>query len=190
MIWPAEAIDHFIDPITASGYKIRVYHPGDESSFLRLMVAGEFDRWDDEKLQFNMGKIVPGGWFFAVETRSNDIVGTAMCIHNYTGTAPFVGDLGWLACAPVHRGHGLGYSLTAHVTNRFHQAGYANIQLHTEYYRLPAIKTYLRIGYQPVMYSSDMNGLWMEVCDQIDWEFTPEVWPKSAHPYPKFFGKT
>jgi hypothetical protein len=37
--------------------------------------------------------------------------------------------------------------------------GYTRIQLHTEYYRLPAVKTYLRLGYLPVIHSQEMYFL-------------------------------
>lgn len=113
-----------------------------------------------------------------METASESIVGTAMCLHNYSGSTPFTGDVGWLACDPGHRGRGLGYSLTASVTARFLRAGYARIQLHTEYYRLPAVKIYLSLGYLPVIYSREMVSLWQEICEQIGWEFTPDAWPR------------
>jgi len=176
MVWPPDKLDQVIQPLTASGYAIRVYRPGDEAAFLALMAKMDFDPWDTEKLQYNMAKIIPDGWFFAVETGSERIVGTAMCLHNYTNKMPFTGDVGWLACEPSHRGHGLGYSLLAYVTNRFLSAGYKRIQLHTEYYRLPAIKTYLKQGYLPVLETDEMKEMWREVCSQLGWEFTPERW--------------
>jgi len=132
MVWPSDKLDGVIQPNTAPGYTIRVYRPGDEAAFLALMEQMDFDPWDGEKLQYNMAKIIPAGWFFAVETESERIVGTAMCLHNYSHKTPFTGDVGWLACVPAHRGRGLGYSLLAHVTNRFLSAGYTRIQLHTE----------------------------------------------------------
>ena len=179
MVWPRNKLGGFIEPNTAPGYVIRTYRPGDEAPFLSLMAEADFDRWDDKKLRYNMSRIIPDGWFFAVETAPEIIVGTAMCLHNYSGSTPFTGNVGWLACDSGHRGHGLGYSLTAHVTNRFLSAGYARIQLHTEYYRLPAVRTYLKLGYLPVMYSQEMYSLWQEVCEQIGWEFTPDTWPRS-----------
>jgi mycothiol synthase len=124
-----------------------------------------------------MAKIIPEGWFFAIENESHSATGTAMCLHNYTGKTPFAGDVGWLACDSRHRGHGLGYSLTAYATNRFLSAGYTKIQLHTESWRLPAIKTYLKLGYLPVVCDQAVYYLWEKVCRQINWEFSPDTWP-------------
>ena len=185
MIWPSDRLGESIEPDTAPEYVIRTYQPGDEVFFLSLMAKMDFDPWDEEKLHYNMSRVLPDGWFFAIETASETLVGTAMCLHNYTDNTPFTGDVGWLACDSNHRGRGLGYALIAHVTNRFLRAGYSRIQLHTEYYRLPAAKTYLKVGYLPVMYAPEMYSLWQEICTQLGWEFTPDVWPVDADgPHP------
>lgn len=178
MVWLPNAPIAHIEPQTAAGYRIRTYQEGDESAFLSLMADGEFGPWDEEKLHFNMARILPDGWFFAVEERSLQIVGTAMCLHNYTGHTPFTGDVGWVVCTPSHRGHGLGYALSAQVTNRFLDAGYKLIQLHTEHYRLPAIKTYLKLGYSPLLGPPAVNELWQDVCETLGWPFTPDSWPR------------
>ena len=176
MILPQGLTNRPVDPRTDCRYIIRTYRQGDELTFLSLMAKVDFDPWNNEKLQYNMGKIIPEGWFFATEKGSEKMVATAMCLHNYSGNAPFTGDVGWLACDPGHRGRGLGHSLTAYITNRFIDAGYSKIQLHTEYYRLPAIKIYLKIGYLPVLYSPEVYSIWQEVCEQIGWAFTPDKW--------------
>ncbi len=176
MVWPTGGDARVEMPIAPVGYVIRTYRPGDEESFLGLMAEGDFDPWDEAKLQFNMGKVIPEGWFFAVQEHTGVICGTAMCLHNYKDTTPFTGELGWLACAADHRGRGLGACLTAHVTARFLAAGYSLIQLRTEYYRPAAIRIYLKAGYVPHIETEDVHALWREVCEQIGWEFTPEQW--------------
>jgi len=46
------------------------------------MALMDFDPWTQEKLDYNTSRILPEGWFFAVQTRSNSVVATAMCRHN------------------------------------------------------------------------------------------------------------
>jgi mycothiol synthase len=184
MIWPTSQRALAIDPATAEGYAIRTYQPGDQHAFLALMALMDFDAFDQAKLDYNIARILPAGWFFAVHQASGQIVGTAMCLHNYTGDTPFGGDVGWVACDPAHTGHGLGYALTAHVTNRFREAGYTRIQLGTEHHRLPAIKTYLKLGYLPVLYRPEMDALWAEICTQLGWDFTPDRWFAGFPPSP------
>jgi len=174
MVWPIGTTE--VALAVPRGYAVRTYAPGDEVCFLHLMAEANFDPWDDAKLHDNMAKIIPGGWFFAVEERSGAVVGTAMGLHNYTGRCPFTGDVGWLACDPAHRGRGLGHALTAHVTQRFLDAGYRRIQLHTEHYRLPAVRIYLKLGYLPMLESPEAGLLWEEVCAQIGWAFSPSRW--------------
>ncbi|MFC2078835.1 GNAT family N-acetyltransferase [Candidatus Bipolaricaulota bacterium] len=137
MIWPLRKPVDTAALNVASEYSIRTYRPGDEADFLALMANTDFDPWDDEKLRYNTSRVLPEGWFFAVEDKSDMVVGTAMCLHNYGGNTPFTGDVGWLACDPEHQGHGLGCALTARVTARFLSAGYERIQLHTEHYLSP-----------------------------------------------------
>jgi mycothiol synthase len=179
MIWPMNKTVGPAELSVSEGYAIRAYVPGDEKSFFRLMIEGDFDKFDDAKLQFNLAKVIPGGWFFATRVDSSAVCGTAMCLHNYTGNTPFVGDVGWLVCSPGDRGNGLGASLTARVTQRFLDAGYSHIQLHTEHYRLAAIRTYLKTGYIPVIESSQAHSLWRDVCARLCWTFAPERWSET-----------
>jgi len=178
MVWPASRpACALVAP--ASGYAVRTYRPGDERACLELMSRVDFDPWDDAKLSYNLNRIIPDGWFFATDT-SDRVVATAMCLHNYSDRTPFTGDVGWVACHPDHRGCRLGLCLTAHVTRRFLDAGYTAIQLHTEYYRLPAIKTYLHLGYLPSIQSADVSNLWERACRELGWPFTPEAWALQA----------
>jgi len=174
MIWPRDATEAVVT--VPPGYALRTYAPGDEDGFLRLMAHGQFDPWDEAKLRENVAKVIPGGWFFATEAGSGAIVATVMCLHDYTGRCPATGDVGWLACDPTHRGRGLGVSLTAAATNRFLEAGYRRIQLHTEAFRLAAVRSYLKVGYLPVADGPEARSSWAAVCARIDWPFRPEVW--------------
>ncbi len=166
--------------VPAPGYTIRTYQTADEQAFLHLMSLSDFDPWDDEKLSDNMNLVIPGGWFFAVDS-AGQIVATAMGLHNYSWLSPFTGDIGWVFCHPDHWGHALGLALCARVTQRFLEAGYTKIQLHTEYYRLPAIKTYLKLGFVPSIASSEDADLWADVCEQLNSLYEPDVWRVQIH---------
>lgn len=174
MVWPAGSPEIALS--VPQGYAIRTYAAGDEARFLWLMEHGEFDPWGDDKLHDNVARVIPGGWFFAVEQTSRLVVGTVMCLHNYTGRHLFTGDIGWLACDPGHRGRGLGLSLASAATKRFLDAGYRSIQLHTECHRLPAVRVYLKLGYLPVVDTATTELLWESVCTQVGWPFRPDEW--------------
>jgi mycothiol synthase len=176
MIWPAKLLD--TPPVVQlpSDYTMRLYRRGDESRFYEILELAGWEGWDDERLEPWLAKILPGGWFMVIHTKSNEIVATAMALHNYKGVHPFWGELGWLACDPAHTGKGLGMAVSAAVTARLIDAGYRNIQLFTEDYRLPALKNYLKLGYIPLLYAPDMQERWRAICTRLHWPFTPEDW--------------
>ena len=72
--------------------------------------------------------------------------------------------------------------MSAAVTSRFIEAGYRKIGLHTEYYRLPAIKIYLKLGFLPMLKSGDAIDLWRGVCQKLDWPLTPKAWATGLAP--------
>jgi mycothiol synthase len=176
MIWPRQRL---ADPPVISvspGYQLRTYRPGDEARFYEVMEIAGFTDWTDDVLRPWLAKILPDGWFFVVDA-TGAIVATTMATHNPTDRHRFGGELGWVASDLAHKGHGLGVAVCAAVINRFLRAGYRNIYLNTDDFRLPAIKTYLRLGFVPLLFSADMHDRWQTICDQLNWPFTPADWP-------------
>ena len=176
MVWPISYLGHSFEYPIPTGYTLRPYHLGDEDQFFIIMSVAGWEGWNNEVLQPWLAKIIPDGWFMIVEDKTNRILYTAMALHNYKGIYPFWGELGWLAGDPDHSGIGLGLIVSAAVTERLIDAGYRNIQLFSEDYRLPAIKTYLKLGYIPSFYIEGMADRWEEICHKLEWPFTPGNW--------------
>ena len=178
MVWPAALLASPAPLRLAPGYTLRTWQLGDEPGFYRVMALAGFGQWDEEKLRPSRARMLPSGWFFIVHDATGIIVTTAMATHNPTPFHPFGGELGWVAGDPDHKGHGLGHTVCAAVTNRFLSAGYQNIYLLTDDWRLPALKTYLKLGYQPFLFTPDMADRWQVICEQLAWPFTPDSWPQ------------
>lgn len=176
MVWPAYLLDAPSPVRLPPGYALRTYQPGDELRFCEVMALAGWPGWTGESLRSWMSRILPEGWFMAVHEASRAIVATAMALHDHSDEHPFGGELGWVACDPDHRGQGLGMAVSAAVTARLIGAGYRNIHLYTEDWRLPALKTYLKLGYIPYLASPDMGARWQAICAQLGWPFTPDVW--------------
>ncbi len=177
MLWPVRFL-HLPPSIELPrGYALRTFEWGDQPRFYEVMALAGWPEWDDERLQPWLERILPNGWFMAVHEESDQIVTTAMCLHDHTALQPFGGELGWLAGDPAHAGKGLGRVVTAAVTRRFMEAGYTNIHLYTEDFRYAALHTYLTTGYEPFLYLPDMAERWRAVCVQLDWPYSPEDWP-------------
>jgi len=174
MVWPEHLLDTPPAVRLPPGYTLRTYRRGDEPRFYEVMELAGWVGWNDEKLRPWRSRILPEGWFMAIHGESNEIVATAMALHSKV--YPSGGELGWLACDPAHTGKGLGMAVSAAVTARFIDAGYRNIHLYTEDWRLPALKTYLKLGYIPFLYTPEMWERWKAICAQLQWPFTPEIW--------------
>lgn len=180
MIWP-HRLRHTPPPLRLpAGYRLRTYRPGDEGPFFEVMALAGWPGWDDKKLAPWLSRLLPEGWFMAVDEASGRIVATAMALHDPTWLVPFCGELGWVAADPAHTGRGLGFSVSAAVTGRFLETGYPHIHLFTETFRLPAIKSYFKLGYVPFLDRLPAEERWRELCDRLEWPFTPGEWPIPA----------
>jgi len=107
----------------------------------------------------------------AVHVESDMIVSTCMATHDHTWHTPFCGEVGWTATHPAHTDQGLGTIVVSAVTKRFLDAGYRNIHLYTEIWRLAALKIYLKLGYVPLINSSEDEGLWQDIYEQLNMPF-------------------
>lgn len=176
MVWPEHLLD--MPPVVRlpAGYHLRSYRPGDEPRFCEVMALAGWPGWDDERLRPWIARIPPGSWFMAVHTDSDTVVATAMGLHDHSEDHPFGGELGWVAADPAHTGQGLGLAVSAAVTARLLAAGYRNVHLYTEHWRLAAIKSYLKLGYVPFLYAPGMPERWRELCQELGWPYTPTAW--------------
>jgi mycothiol synthase len=181
MVWP----EHLLDTPPVSelppGYGMRPYRQGDRPRFYEVMDLAGFTGWNDEVLQPWLPRMLCPGWYMAIHRGHGDIVATAMALRDVAEFGAQGGEMGWVARDPMHRGRGLGMAVCAAATARLIDAGYRFIHLYTNDWRLPALKTYLRLGYVPLLCEQDMPERWRAICTQLRWPFTPEAW-RSAVP--------
>ena len=151
------------------GYLMRQYRPDDEAEYLRLMHSAGFTGFDGAQVARLLESTLPDG-FFVVEHKSTAaLVATAFARHRPTELHPFGGELSFVATDPDHRGKGLGTAVSAAVIRRFVEAGYRRIYLLTDDWRLPAIKIYLRLGFEPMQHCEGMAERWDKVLEELGW---------------------
>lgn len=77
------------------------------------------------------------------------------------------GFLHWVATAPEARGMGLGALVSLAAMHRLRELGFPASRLSTDDERIPAIRTYLRLGFLPVVVDETHPGRWRALADQL-----------------------
>ncbi len=146
------------------GYGLRTYLPGDERAWADIMNTG-VGEWDArtarEKLT-GMPQFEPDGLFFA--TFGGRPVGSACAWRKDAGERR-TGSLHMVCVLPEHRGKQVGYALTLAVLHWFRGRGYEEVTLSTDDFRIPAIKSYLRLGFEPVIPDDSHRARWDAVLE-------------------------
>jgi len=185
MLWPANLLT--APPVIAvpAGYRLRTFSESDLGGYLSLLHGAGFTSFTPESAAEWAWRALPDGHFFIEYEETDELVATAMATHNPTPVHPNAGELGWVAGSAAHRGKGLGMAVCRAVIQRFQQAGYRRIYLKTDDWRLPAIKSYLKMGFEPFLFMWDMLERWRALCETLGWPFTPEQWPSIPFSMPE-----
>ena len=153
-------------PDTVLDYSIRLYHAGDEIALANVLNSSFDDiDWPVEKVLSDLVN-APDVKAIYVATLKDIPVATASARYlpeQYPGS----GYLHWVGADPAHRGHQLGYYMTLAVLHHFKDNGCRDSVLETDDYRLPAIKTYLKLGYQPEHRDPTHAERWAKILSQL-----------------------
>jgi mycothiol synthase len=124
--------------------------------------------------------VVPDGMFVVQERASSTWVGVISAVHNPAATRSYFpggGELGYLVVAPEHRRRGLGAALVTAALRRLHQGRYRHIFLGVQSWRIPAIRCYLGVGFQPFIHAPELVPRWESVFAAIGQEAHNTKWP-------------
>jgi mycothiol synthase len=78
-----------------------------------------------------------------------------------TGQVHYVGVL------PGHQGKKLGYLISLAVLYRFVTDGFTDAILETDDFRIAAIKTYIKLGFEPLLVNENQRQRWKDVLSEI-----------------------
>jgi len=174
MVWPRELAGKPPTWSLPDGYVMRQFRDSDAAAYIELMAKAGFEGWSEKMIRDWLQRVLPEGFFVVEHEPSGRLVATTMATHNpIPGVHPYGGELGWVAGDPAHAGKGLGYATCAAVTARYLRGGYQRVYLRTDDWRLPAIKTYLKLGYRPLLHTPDMEERWRAVCQKLGMPFQP-----------------
>lgn len=153
-------------PPLPEGFILRLAQESDREA-LRLLLQTAFfeDEWSAEKVEevFYADPNVPAT--FVVEAEGQ-LVATASVLFE-PQLQPETGTLHWVAAHPAQAGKGLGALVSLAVLNEFVRQGRTNALLRTDDKRLPAIKTYLNLGFLPNRATQSRAERWEQVYAQL-----------------------
>jgi mycothiol synthase len=170
MIWPHNLLSSPPPVNLADAYVLRQFRDSDRKNYETLMKNAGFQDWPDNRTDEILKVTLPGGYFVVEHKASAKIVATSVATHKPVEGLPFAGELGWVAGDTGHSGKGLGIAVCSAVVGRFIEAGYQNIYLKTDDFRLPAIKVYLKMGFQPDLFCGGMRERWNEIYQKLSWK--------------------
>lgn len=148
-------------------YSIRTFRKGDESAYAELLNNKDLGYWTVERLDSILSNpLSPEGIYFV--THGEDLVATA-CAQDRSYDGKRVGEVGWVAGEPSHKGKGIGMAVCSAVVNFLLDHGYEDIYLLTDHWRYPALKTYLKLGFEPRIDGADDRYLWQKICERLNW---------------------
>lgn len=163
------SLDALPPVVIPEGFELRRFRPGDEQAWVDVLNStlslGEWDLKRAEERMSGSVHVVAEGVHFV--TRNGVPVATACLTHH--DEMPEA-ELGWVGVSPRFQGHGLGYVVCLATLHYIRERGYHAALLYTDDHRLPAIKTYLKLGFEPLMAHESHPERWREVLQQIGWQ--------------------
>ena len=158
-----------------AGYGLRTYREGDERAWGEIMESPEGigREWTVEKVRTSMmekPQFEAAGLFFV----TCDAEGGRPVASATAWRSPSAGEkTGYvhMVCALAeHRGRGLGRLATLATLHYMRERGDKDVLLETDDFRVPAVKSYLGLGFVPVYLedpASDHVARWSEVFTKV-----------------------
>ena len=150
-----------------SGYTLATLAQRDTADWIAVLAAnGQLGTWDERRahtvLTGERPALAAGTYLVLCGEHA---VATA-CTVPPTAVEPR-SELGWVAVAPGHQGRGLGLQVCSAVLWYARREGWPATTLSTDDWRLPAIRTYLKLGFEPELTHHSHAARWQEVHQRL-----------------------
>lgn len=155
-----------------SDYRLRTYRESDDWHWANVINAsfeGSRTAVDTREQIIDRPEFEPTGLFFS--TYQDQPVGTACAWKWNNADESEVGQLHMVGVIPEHSGYRLGRWVSLAVLHYHHQQGFKCVVLGTDDFRLPAIKTYLNLGFIPIYVDDDQPERWQVIFEKLKLPF-------------------
>lgn len=147
-------------------YRLLRYVPGYEDQWVQLInSSGEFVRWNRDTLSREVlsGLLTDGGILVA----AGDKLAACAAACSMRRFEPYA-VLMYVVVLPEHRNRGLGTAIITEALAVCQREGYPGVILHTDDFRVAAIKRYLKLGFVPdIELDHSAKDRWKTILDTI-----------------------
>ncbi len=146
-----------------TGYTLRTSREGDGAHWARILSESFQVEWTDAdftRIMVEDPAYRPDRIIFAC---GPDNVPCAVAAAYRKTETPDEGYLHYVGCRPGHAGKRLGWLVSLACLYKFREEGCSTVVLNTDDFRLPAIKTYLRLGFHPVIVHENQHARWAAI---------------------------
>jgi mycothiol synthase len=149
--------------VLPEGYTLRAYAPGMGEAWGRIIS----ESFNEPPTKFTFEKTMEKDAFFLPErvffiVHEGEAVATAAA-YCWPHVMPAAGMIHFVGALKGHTGKRLGYWVSLAAMRRMVVDGFDTAWLSTDDFRLPAIKTYLNLGFQPLLVHGNQPERWRAV---------------------------
>ncbi|MCZ7647591.1 MAG: GNAT family N-acetyltransferase [Planctomycetota bacterium] len=152
-----------------AGCTLRTFRKGDQGAWNAMMDAA-FERkpgtTDFEKAMRADPEFRPER--VQIIERAGEVVATASAWFN-ARYGPHAGYVHWVGTHPAHRGLKLGHWASVAALQHMKREGRRVAVLHTDDFRLAALKIYLALGFGPCVHHESHRARWPKVLAALSW---------------------
>ena len=134
-----------------------------------LIANGELGEWDEEHARrlYNADAEPQVEQLILVLSEGQAVATAQLDLHHHDRYAGLA-EVGWVAVVPPMRGRRLGWVVTQAVLDVAEERGIREVFLRTDDWRLPAVVSYLRLGFRPWLIEPTALQRWRLVFAQLD----------------------
>lgn len=170
-----DTLDDLPELTLPEGYVCRPMRADEAWAYLQVMnesnFAGEVDQaWFDKT--FSQDPQYDPSYLMIIWKGDRPVAATAAW-HNVIEGEPW-GVIHWVGASYTERGKGLGRAIVLAALHRLRERGFTRAMLITQTWRLPAISTYLGLGFKPWPVERAPQEVWDRVLADL------EVWRKTG----------
>ena len=151
-------LDGIVAPVPEEGFSVRLASADDTSELAQVLTESYGELWDTARVSAELmdAPDVVATWVASDSDRIVAVASERLLPEQY----PDAGYIHWVGVRPQSRGHRLGALVTAQCMIGFAKRGLSTIVLETDDFRIPAVITYLRLGFVPSYRSVNEQKAW------------------------------